>query len=691
MLAVARAQVSLDFPPMPLSRLLPELGKKLGMTMACSGSIRGEVMILRADNTSPDEVMKRVADVAGGEWVKKSTGAVLSRSPEMERQIRRQGLSARANLMRDCIAKMSAEVAKVPVFDVHAGQRLEEDLFRSDQAAAGNDQDPNAGFENSQAQMKLFDRAPANRALVRLLGELNPDELASLPMGQITSYSTSPNRYQRALPGKAAGVIQALSQENDAWRQALLTAPQRPEKQSWLGGDPRMEAHAEGRPAKALLEITVYNRLAEVGVELFVADDQGKLLVHARGSIKAGTFTLEGNAAGLEKVNKNPDFEISSQSKEFQKAFDLDYEKPKPLLTKEWEDIFVNPQLRDPLSFGTADAFREVAKREDKNLIGLITDELIRLPETKVKGSVNLAGYLEYLQSRYGYKVTRANGWIELRPEAGSAPALPNMDREALHRFCVGVEKTGMLSLDSLSEIVPAAGSEDWAELPFDYSAAIAPRLERLLQFQNNGLIRLFAALTPEQRRVLREGGSFTASQLSPAAKTAVEDLFVQADFSASDGIAKDDRVIRSADPPLESRPSELLGAVRPFTMTISSKPSMTDVMVVGSRGGEYVPWTRVMPMSQFASMLGRDIGKDPRAKTSELWPAKQLKLPITISVGNGYSYRGNLEEIQVDVRQKPTPYSALPEALRSQIEAAAAREAAKPKPNGGGVPPPSH
>lgn len=676
---------AVDFPPMPLGQLIPAVGEKFGLVMACSGLLRNQVVLIQAKQATIEDLEKRIADAVGGQWRSTKTGLVLERTAALDKELRAKALASRTAAVEKQIAKAVAEVEKTPVFDIKAGLALEEELAREDAVTGEDDFAP----ARMAQKMLLFDRAPSNRAEVRILSLIGAAEIAAIPYGTTVAYSLTPNRYQKPLPQKTVAVIQTMMRENEAWRQALADAPTRPERHSWMGGDPRMQVHETGTPAKVVLQITAYNRMATIPAELFIADSKGKLLLHSRLQL-SGFYDGQKHVAAEAAVAKNPDFKVTDEAKTFQGFYDLNYGKDRPQMTHEWDEVFGNPQKRDPLSFTITEVLKEAARRQNLDLIAVLIDDLLREPESAKSGSFNLAGYLSAIDSFNGLSVTKDDGWLVARPAERDGPAPQNIDRDALHKYCFSLQQTGVISLDAMADLVSTATNEGWYEVPFSYTAALVPRGERLMQFQSVPLLRLYGALSPEQRATLRKGGAISIREMSEACKHFLESLILNQQFENQDRIVKADNDGHLADPPLESLPSEILGFPMASDISISCKPVLEPAVVIGTPAmGNFAPWTTVVSTQQLPASLGRSIAQDAAAKQSDLWFGNRLRLNLTITLPNGYSFVGAMEEVQVNMRQKSTHYADLSAEMRKQVDQAAS-QAPRPRPSGtGGVPPP--
>lgn len=673
--------VDVDLPPAPLGSLVPKLGEKFGTVMACDGLLRNRVVMIRAQQATEEEVMKRLADVAGGAWERTKTGLVLRRTAALDALLKRQAIEKRAAAIRKKALELSAEVDKTPVFNLSVARKFLDDLALND-AAKGDPSSPThvPDFEN-----KIFNRGPANRATIRLLALLDASDIASDADGR-TVYSLTPNRYQRPLPAPAAEIVRKLGEENEVWRQALESTTNLPS--GWIGGDPRRQAHGEGTPAKVILSVSGGGRYAVVSAELYVADAAGTLLVHSRVVVNPGLFSL-GGPGDDQNFLKNPDFTFSDESKEFNGFISIDYRKPRPAMTKAWEEKFLNPQKWDPLGFGAREVIVESAKREHLNLIAAMPDEMLLLPTSENADSVNLAAYLLFLQGRCGVSVARADGWMVVKPDEKMGPAALNIDRSAIQKFCGQLHRDGMISLDAASELLLAMPNPGWDSVAFAYTAVLTPRLERLLQFQNQQLLMVFGLLTPDQRRTLRAGGFVGVGNMPLGAQHALETLLLNPDPTA-DGLMKDGERMTYADPPIDSLPSELLGKGFPAGAGLASKPALANVAVIGTYGGSlYTPWTHVVERDQLPDLLGRSMAHDPDDKKSDIWFGKRLQLRLEIPLKDGYSYHGTLEEVQVNVLTKSTTYADLPADTRNKIDQAMKNAANQRQSEGGGTPPP--
>ena len=664
LIATLRPPLQMELRATRLTEIVKDLATKLDRRLYVSPELSNRVLIVRFDGVDPDLALQRIALATDAEWIERGQNTVLVISPGRQAALTAKWYEARTKGIQNAIEEIAKPLVDHPRFDMKEAKKLEEDLHNFDTANEGREEEGMSFFKNMQT---LFARGPGGRAIAQILRECDPGEIARLPLSSHSVFATNPNRLQRAMPQGTGAVLTNLRADMTTWKQAMESAPGRPQKDGWYGGDPRHTEISDAKAAKVLLRFDVFGPISTINVRLCGYDADGKCLFSNDGQIDPGFFKVgEDNANMQVAVGKDPNYDLSEESRHWLAFQDLTYstgERP----DAEWTKVLADPLTRDPLSFMPSECILAYAKLSKKNLVANVTDDLLSIPDGLVaKPKVNLVGYLNFLKGFAHYAIDQDDQWIQIKPDGQMGPPQYPEDRGALKRLLDTTLANGYLTIDALAEYARTM-DRSWNTAGFYSLRVLLPRSERLLQSANMPALRFFGDLSPSQRKALIDGGEVSLATTAPAAKDALYKFASSVDSPEfGDGLYLDgENLAGSPNHPLGAEPSEIFANGVPAG-AIQAKTFNDSFLLVGTQNTKYAAWTNLVTPEGYAN--GRKKPDSVYTDNDDFWLGSLFSLKLNVGLGGRMSMQMNFKEHRYDLRKQPLKRDGLPAEVRRKI-----------------------
>lgn len=650
-----------------LTEIVKQLGTTLDRRLYVSPELNDRVLIVRFDGVDPDLALTKIAQATDAQWIQRGENTVLTITSARQNALTAQWYEARTKGIQKAIEKIAAPLRESPKFDMKEAKKLEEQLSIFDAQAENQEETGGMGFyKNMQS---LFARGPAGRAIAELLRQCDPGQIARLPLNSRSVFATRPNRLQLPMPRGIDAVLTNLRTDSLTWKQALESAPSRPKKDRWYGGDPRRVDVPETPVAKVLLFVETYGAISTINLKLVAYDEKGEPLFTNQSQIDPGfSAGYQDSEPLLAAMGKDPNHVLSEESRKWIAFQDLSYVSPERP-DAAWLKTIADPVSRDPLSFVPSELILAYAKYEKKNLVANVTDDLMTSANDLLKSpKLNLVGYINYIKGRSHYGVESEGNWIQIKPDGTIGPPQYPQDRFALKHLLDSALATGYLSLDAMSEYAKSVG-DDWSGAAFYSLRVLLPRSERLLQFTNMAALRFFGQLSPAQRRSLREGEEIQLGAITPAARTAL--FLVTCSNSVSDsrgeGLYLDGQsVATQLSVPLAAEPTEVFAEGLPASV-IQAKTSQDRQILVGTQNTRYVAWTRLTTPESYGENIKRP--DSVYTEKDEFWLGSIYTLALKIPLSERVTLQMGLKEHQYDLRKPALTRQTLPQNIRAKID----------------------
>ena len=625
----------------PLGRLLPNLGKRLGMELGADASVRDDVMgIVTLPSTSAEAILAGIAEAANATWYLRDNRRVLVRTTKQAEDDGAEDAEVRASWIRRVISKTPIQSA-----------------FTEANAAALADY--RFEYKNTQTSFAQLDvmnaRSPLGRFTRRLIDAMGAKELASLPQGQRLVFSTRPTRVQRPMPLKNLDSLPATFRaEQNRYVKAVEAK-----------GDPGMQGQfisgfdfvqpVPVNPAK--ISLVIDNRNPH---QLFILvtfhDANGEIMLSTRGSLTRDAFETPPVIDP-----KSPRIPLSESS-----LLRLRVSRTTSIVTDQDRKPFQDLVADEPLEFVHGDALRAWSRAANKPIFALLPDSAIGW--TSRTDNMTISSNRASLSRSTSIREERSR--FILRPLEPASARQARANRAALTAYIRECLKAGRSTLAAQMNLARATrsgfgNSGDWfirLALP-----PMHPSLDSLM------VLKLVALGPQSQRQALLEGRSLSLSALTREQATLAHDLVFKYGVLSSITMP-----LMTVDMRMNRGPKEITEALPnglPSSFQVAA-PLKSETGFVSRQTG-YEPLFMTDRSIAFYVAGGTPVpGKELRVATQE-----SLNLRLTVP-GIFIGHRPFVEYV-FDPRASWGPYNSQPSAARARVNDVA--EQIKRQRSGGG------
>jgi hypothetical protein len=659
--------------PLPADKALAQISAQVGEHWVCSQALRQEILMIRAQEASWEDVKARIAKVMAAQWSKRRDEWVLERPAPMSKSLAKDRLDMTAKVIEADVKSKLNEV--VPWTRQYLTGIVTNMSTLAEKEHSADKQTHNEAYN---ALIDSGRTAPAGRALRRILASMNPAEIAAIGKDSNVVFATQPTQMERALPGAAQEILQDFNEEQRQFafeleRNTELFAPL-----TYL--DPRLNVSTANGPATRFVVSMRRYGIAYVQVSLSAVDQKGWNIASAGDSLTTATSTLPNQIEVPKKV-----IALSDEAKEFEKILvfrsyryggDLGDASNLPQLIKKWAPIFSRPNLREPMAFIVGPALDECAKAMQVNLVANLSDELLGwVPMTKWR-QPEAKDIVEQLARAYSNMNAERDGkWLQLMPLDPVKATEERLTRDIMGRLAADTYAAGHSTIDQLGRYAVAQPGDlclDLGGLDSTYATLCDESGTStgggLGNVYYRTLLRVWGALTQEQRDSLRTGGTLRLTDLNPTARRWLDEFVYGIprafahNFMSPFDAPIDSLSIRN----IKRFPHEGLPNGLPAGTVIRGLPRAENMIRVNHKVG--------ISSTDSASTFGRLSGYRDTQFDGERSPvasyqygvAQIIKLELTF--GGGYSLWTELGDDPKSL-SAPCSYSELPSALRQEIE----------------------
>jgi hypothetical protein len=665
---------------------LEALSRQTGLKLEAAPTVARDVLLVDVRDVAASDLLQRIADATGAVWERGSEGVLrLNRGSAQMQALERQEVAAREVRIRADVERLRETVlARGPFTEKDAAEiarsraSIVERISRSDGTVS--------------VQMPAGGPTPAGRAVARLLEVVGAAELARIPPGARTVYSTAPVGVQRAFPRPPSGVADEFLRE-----QRLLADATRPLEDatgirisfSDFGGT----GMGPGNPAlgigKVLLSVYRAPGSSVLRAQVNMLDRNGL-------SIVAGQHIVAPATVAPSASEEEPVAVLSSLAREIASATaptaasagarQIVFSTPgqtvatssgatvsRPRISSELREALLNPERVEPLGIFVGDIARASSRNRGKNLVALLPDaafgtmlSAIREPEPKPTAA---------LARDPNLLVREENGWLLVSPVEPISALRERADRARLGELLRKTDRQGFASLDdaaafaSAHERPPAAVAQRYLGLiDAELFATIAGGFEG--QYE---VLRFYGTLTPGQRQSLAAGNPLPIAQLTAPQRGILEQLAFHTPagpiFGETPGDARIPAQFRRPETGVER--TERMAGVAPGAVLLSVQRASA-VRAVDANGGASV----LSPAE-----LGFNLMRHQRPEQAQAFgtpsrferfaPAERTSLSFTFHFPSEGRMYGALQDVRWDARVPLGPLDALPADLRSEIDRA--------------------
>ncbi|MBX3118092.1 MAG: hypothetical protein KF784_03440 [Fimbriimonadaceae bacterium] len=660
------AKIDLTISAAPLKSVVAAMSEKSGETLTVSLPLASEIMSVDAQGVELSDLMNRIANAVYGNWEKQSDRWLLTRDTQRKRDMESAEMASRRKFWDNTIGVRIKEFEKQPEFTLKQAFAVEDDLAKLDAKAQKADEP----FLMFQEYKKLYDKAPANRLAMKLLSMVDLTKVCQAKLGENVVFSTRPTQIQNAFPSQARKALDDFSKEHAIWADAMAKAPERPNRGSSFGGDPRFgtDFGSAGPFDAAVVICTLANY---VNTQIYITGPDGKTVAVAGVQQTAPWFEAALTGTRTETPGEKEPYRLSSAAYEFLRMRDLSYGPDRMPLNDEWRKRLLQPEVDEPLGFVAGEIAHAWAKRRKKHLVARLPDDLLIPYERAVqKDRIDLELWTSYAKNALHLEFQEDGDWLTIRPERPQQTAIEHTDRLALAKLARSLVETGMVRLNVIADYVKTNGSiGEWDPMGFYYASILLPRCERILQFMNWPAVRVYAELSYSQREAFIAGVPIPVDQLSPTARQSMKHLVY--DGNVYNVFQPNDRSGETVHPALSSLPSVVAPNGIVSGMVLRGTAVNDEIVHVATpQRDNYAAWAQQLTAAQLAGAL-RQTGGNIR-KEDSYWLGEWTNATMIVDCGGGIKANYHpLVDFRVDLRTNPTTYDGLPQVFKEKVKAA--------------------
>lgn len=586
--------------------LLKDLSIQSRTKLECAPDVGREAVVVQFRDEPSDEVLDRLAKVVGAEWSEREGARRLHRSPELlkrEAAAERSRLAGQWKLLFDGIL---AEIEKMPPVDDNFADIL------VGAGSTGDDRDPESADRTAR---QLLQTNPAARTVAKLLAAWDPARFFELRIGERVVFSDVPTAMQRGIPRAWNPAWSEHKRNLELLFRAKERAAGRAKRLGYYGLPELGPSTLESGYGKTVLSLSRFGQL-DITWTLITVDRQGQGLFFASGRIPDAGRRLfpatPGGGAPLEFTPEQRAFAFMSANIGYASAGGMpELKLPDGTVVRPSYGISMaesqgkppdlglakllsDPVERDPAGPLAGELLRQIARKEQRPLIALVSDggvlALMRslngapVPTDKAILSILTQDQVDPAARIPHAEVLDDSRWMLLRPYFPVAARQARFDRGALKSLFQALRLKGSLTLADGVVYLRASARPTFGSLDMLCLIHANPQIPRE-DFPRgfSEALAFLAALTPAQIELLEARGS-TLRDLAPAQRETIRRWVF--DGYRSDGL--ENRVINPQAGPLAQDPTERYPNGLPLDATVRlrkvSRPAVQARMESGFR-----------------------------------------------------------------------------------------------------------
>lgn len=493
-------KITYEAPALPLGVALDGISQLAGVRLTSPGLLDRQLILIRFKDAPVSEVMKRLADVAGGEWQPTNPGFRLVRTPEVQKRLDEKEYLARIEMVKVGLERLRGQVQKEQL-----------DATKADQLAIQLNEverrmNPSGDWDSGQwqAREKITEKTPTALLAKRIALTFRPEDLATIKSDERVVFAVNPTKMQRPLR-ISPDVLSLYEREQTLFVDALKKQPKVENTDMYWGSTGMRRAYEA--PARVLVVVSSYSG-GHYNLEVRFANQKGKIYVQTTSSVAPIDWRED------QKEEPPVAGETAMEPDGDAKGF-LDALKPlmsnmtgEPDFTKvKWPEGFkeklLSPEKHDPFNLIGEWALRKYAEARKTNLVALVTDPLIQfLSYAPMMGGLTPTR-LEKSVSTVRMDLAKDQGWTTIVPKFRSEASQQTIDRALLGSVSRRLASGTRLSLDEWADIAYRVGREPWDTLFSLYQMVLVGTMNMSMNWSG---LRLYGSFDQNQRQALKRG-----------------------------------------------------------------------------------------------------------------------------------------------------------------------------------------
>ncbi|MCH8979151.1 MAG: hypothetical protein IH945_07900 [Armatimonadetes bacterium] len=471
-----------DHKAAPVARVVAAMADALDEEMSADGTLSRDIVIVAFRKTTPDRARELLAKALKASWVQKDDKLILHRSRAQRQEDVAADRSQRVEFMRGLLDGLEVPERVI-------GKSADEYIQEIVRAAASG--------KAMYNQNELRQRAPVRRGLHRLLKDLGPELLASLPAGAPTIFTLQGGFVSKRLPSSAGPIIREMLSDHVSLVE-------------------RLEARAGN--------IIVFHDLTKIdpspgAVSLVLTT--GFYYLSARIKIErpeSGELTAWANPPEIDLSvladHQWPDglrvpIDLSDLAKERMALHNAGFTDliERSLPSKELLDVYLKPESHDHLELASSQIVRQAADACGKSFVVVPQD---RSGSMEIRlGRLNSPPIMQALELVYHKLFTRSELYDDAVLLMPRMPATARKDRIGRREFAAALKamrERKQTLLEPLANMV-ATTNLLGASRAFSLLSSLSRAMTRMHPNGSHELLMVYSRMTDAQRAAAAQGG----------------------------------------------------------------------------------------------------------------------------------------------------------------------------------------
>lgn len=517
--AALEARVTFESAGQAVPALVDGLAKAAHVPLSAPKAFQNDVLVVRVKDAPLREVLTRIGDLTAADWQKKDSQYVLVRSTAKLHAEEEEARAAEIALFQRAIDKEKKKLANLEPWSDKTAQAIAVTLADMQKSGSSN------GVMNAGAWQRLQaidSRAPAGRAMTRVMARLDARLLADLPADYKIVFSDQPTPLQRPLPAGVAQSLSDLATEQNLWSEVAGRILAEPQGGGYYSSAMWMKKPFEGKVGKILLTVTKNSGRGDLGanVELIAADQKGRIVTRSNSYLSSTGDELGGSPPAPTPGEKQ--IVPSTMTLAMKALFEgsrgaVRHEPP----SKELVNQLLHPEEHEPLALATGEMLLQIAGAKSENLIAALPDRSFLFGGLAAQGNQTPSVLLKLI-AWMGLDSSEEDGWLVISSKSSLARD-DRLDRQILGEFLRKAFKKGKTSLDDLAAYSVQVKGDVFSSMGIVLSQLLSAGQDST--YYDANLLRFYGSLDVLQRQTLAKGGQLLITSLSPAETDALNKM----------------------------------------------------------------------------------------------------------------------------------------------------------------------
>ncbi len=444
-----------------------EIAKQTGQKLGCAPNVGTEPIVVQLDDAPLSELMPKLADLVGAEWVLKDGVKNLTRSAELSAKLEKADHEKAVAMWKAMLDAQLKAVNALPEFDKKEAERL----FNLN----SSEDSPEADHRKEIASLAVSN--PLYRAGAAWLADMGPDAIERMQIGERMVFSDSPTKAQIQFSPSAMMTLATMRTQLDT---LLEVAKNRDDRHIPYGGMPKFGYGSKLRNSYGKTLFAV-ERTRDHGIrfDVLVVDDHGEYIVNLEGAmppdwsrgglrpgLKGRKIELDERTMNLARVSSEAGVSSASGGitvlpngkKIGVGMYLLQNENDEVPLDRGVGGILSDPTKHDPLGYVFGKLIRGVATDEKRQLLATAPDSALYLLSRAVVYKLirTDADFLEQITEsalppnvrQPSCEIVRADNWLVVKPVLPTCAWKLRFNREAAKTFISTLRQKQYADLD---------------------------------------------------------------------------------------------------------------------------------------------------------------------------------------------------------------------------------------------------